>query len=348
MDKRTIYELFKKHGITDLTASDVWAVQGNPVVKHATLERLGAALKIQWEAPRFLRTERDECVVIVSGSIIREGVAIIEWSTGEAAIGQNYQVSGKQAAYPYAMAEKRAKDRVIIKLAGLYGAYSSDEMSGQDKDAEEAEKLPPLSQEAKATMGKSAPAAGASPQPTAAPSAGVSGGEPSEPDMERLLRDIEREPANTDGSLIKMARVLQSYDTLEDIERFLAAKNVREARKGFSPGQSSLFLRFLEDRRRLVGAATPPVSMAEPETTVHDASRRKSLAEMMPDLQLELKRANTVEEVDELTDEWLQANFPEKDAAATWEGFNQVQKKLVREEERHRKLQIDPKWKEAK
>jgi hypothetical protein len=33
----------------------------------------------------------------------------------------------KTAIYPYAMAEKRAKDRVILKLAGLYGSHSEEE-----------------------------------------------------------------------------------------------------------------------------------------------------------------------------------------------------------------------------
>jgi hypothetical protein len=50
-----------------------------------------------------------------------------EWSIGEALVNANYRVSGKQAPYVYAMAEKRAKDRVIIKLCGLHGLYSEDE-----------------------------------------------------------------------------------------------------------------------------------------------------------------------------------------------------------------------------
>jgi hypothetical protein len=33
------------------------------------------------------------------------------------------------APYVWAMAEKRAKDRVILKLAGLYGVYSDEEIS---------------------------------------------------------------------------------------------------------------------------------------------------------------------------------------------------------------------------
>jgi hypothetical protein len=45
-----------------------------------------------------------------------------EWSFGEAAPKNN------KNAYPYAMAEKRAKDRVILKLIGLHGiAYSEEE-----------------------------------------------------------------------------------------------------------------------------------------------------------------------------------------------------------------------------
>ena len=37
------------------------------------------------------------------------------------------RLSGRQAAYVYAMAEKRAKDRVILKLVGLHGLLSSEE-----------------------------------------------------------------------------------------------------------------------------------------------------------------------------------------------------------------------------
>ena len=44
------------------------------------------------------------------------------WSIGEVA------PNNCKNAYPFAMAEKRAKDRVILKLAGLHGyVYSEDE-----------------------------------------------------------------------------------------------------------------------------------------------------------------------------------------------------------------------------
>jgi hypothetical protein len=103
----------------------VWEVRpGSPVVKHAPLERLAAVIGVEWGPPQIFRAEREEAVLIATGKI---GDGQPEWSIGEAVIGQNYKVSGKMAAYPYAMAEKRAKDRVILKLAGLHGAYSEEE-----------------------------------------------------------------------------------------------------------------------------------------------------------------------------------------------------------------------------
>jgi hypothetical protein len=88
------------------------------------LERLAAAIGVEWGPPQILRAEREEAVLIATGKI---GDGQPEWSIGEAVVGQNYKVSGKMAAYPWAMAEKRAKDRVILKLAGLHGTYSEEE-----------------------------------------------------------------------------------------------------------------------------------------------------------------------------------------------------------------------------
>lgn len=118
-----IYAVFKQHGV-EIDQSAIWEVQGTPVVRHKDVERLGAALGIVYDEPKILRSERDEAVILVIGRISER----MEWSIGEAVIGVNYRVSGKQAAYPWAMAEKRAKDRVILKLAQLHGnAYSEDE-----------------------------------------------------------------------------------------------------------------------------------------------------------------------------------------------------------------------------
>jgi hypothetical protein len=46
----------------------------------------------------------------------------VEWATGEASPKNN------KNGYPWAMAEKRAKDRVVLKLVGIHGlVYSEDE-----------------------------------------------------------------------------------------------------------------------------------------------------------------------------------------------------------------------------
>src|SRR4051794_35177671 len=129
MDAKEIRELLKRNGL-DISRDDVWEVRpGAPVVKHSSLERLAAAIRVEWGPPQILRAGRDEAVLIATGKI---GDGQPEWSIGEACIGQNYKVSGKMQPYPYAMAEKRAKDRVILKLAGLHGAYSEFESDNED------------------------------------------------------------------------------------------------------------------------------------------------------------------------------------------------------------------------
>ena len=132
-----IYDVFDKHKV-EIDRDAIWEVQGTPVVKHKDVERLGAAIGIKWTKPEILRAERDEAVILVMG----EANGKTEWSIGEALIsidgkpGGNYKVKGKMAAYPYAMAEKRAKDRVILKIADLHGdAYSSEEADDFNQDS---------------------------------------------------------------------------------------------------------------------------------------------------------------------------------------------------------------------
>jgi hypothetical protein len=108
---------------------NVWWVQNRPVIYHKTLERIAARAGIIFDSPVIVRAERDEAVILVTGRrTLQEGLPpgaepgklypaesteLVEWSIGEALVSVNYRVSGKQAAYVFAMAEKRAKDRVI-------------------------------------------------------------------------------------------------------------------------------------------------------------------------------------------------------------------------------------------
>ena len=112
-------------------AGNVWRVQGTAVIYHKALERIAAQAKIQFDPPTIVRAERDEAVILVTGHMGER----MEWSIGEALIGTNYRVSGKQAAYVYAMAEKRAKDRVILKLIELHGLVYSEEEADEFKNS---------------------------------------------------------------------------------------------------------------------------------------------------------------------------------------------------------------------
>ncbi len=144
MTRKDIKALFGKFGAS-ISEDDVWQVQSATVIKHKALERLAAAAGIEFKSPHIIRSDRDEAVILVTGTLGERS----EWSIGEALVNVNYRVSGKQAAYVYAMAEKRAKDRVIIKLAGLHGIFSEDEAddfkarpeSGLLKTAKEAAQL---------------------------------------------------------------------------------------------------------------------------------------------------------------------------------------------------------------
>jgi hypothetical protein len=151
MTEKEIRDLFASKGIP-LGQKDVWQVQGKNVIKHAALEWLAGVFDVQWSPAQVLRAERDEAVILVTGSV----PGVTAWSIGEALVGVNYRVTGKQAAYVYAMAEKRAKDRVILKLAQLHGAYSEDE-ADEFKEARPSEEVPETKVPAKRTDTPSPP-----------------------------------------------------------------------------------------------------------------------------------------------------------------------------------------------
>ena len=109
----------------------VWDCHGVWVVYHKALERVAARANISFDAPTILRAERDEAVILCTARMGER----VDWDIGEALIGVNYRVSGKQAAYVYAMALKRGRDHLILKLTGLHGLTYSEEESDEFKTA---------------------------------------------------------------------------------------------------------------------------------------------------------------------------------------------------------------------
>lgn len=97
-----------------------WDCHGTWVIYHRVLEEIAAKNGIAFDPPLALEADgHGKCVALcVTGRMADKA----EWSIGEAAPGNN------KNAYPFAMAEKRGKDRVILKLIGLHGlAYSEEE-----------------------------------------------------------------------------------------------------------------------------------------------------------------------------------------------------------------------------
>lgn len=100
-------------------ASSCWQVrQGVWAVNHKTLEKISAHLGIVFDQPVPLAVGPEFVALCVTGRLGDRS----EWSVGEASQATSHN------KYYCAMAEKRAKDRVILKLVGLHGdAYSEEE-----------------------------------------------------------------------------------------------------------------------------------------------------------------------------------------------------------------------------
>lgn len=114
----------------------LWDCHGTWVIYHKYCEVIAAKAGITFDPPMPLETNGAGksvalCVVGRMGDRV-------EWSTGEAS-EHNYRTGPKQAAYPYAMAEKRAKDRVILKLVGLSAFVYSEDEADEFKDTKPAE-----------------------------------------------------------------------------------------------------------------------------------------------------------------------------------------------------------------
>lgn len=91
---------------------------GKWIVYHWACERLATHAGIKFSVPVVLNSDPDNIAILVTGFVNDNE----EWSIGEASKTNN------KNPYPWAMAEKRAKDRVILKLLNLHGiAYSEEE-----------------------------------------------------------------------------------------------------------------------------------------------------------------------------------------------------------------------------
>jgi hypothetical protein len=111
----------------------LWDCHGTWVLKHYACERLAAHNGITWNDPELIENDSDAGKVVIKlwGHLNDKS----EFTFGEAT------PKNSKNAYPYAMAEKRAKDRIILKLIGFHGEiYSEDEAEDFEEEVKAQEK----------------------------------------------------------------------------------------------------------------------------------------------------------------------------------------------------------------
>jgi hypothetical protein len=128
IDQRLV-DLLKTYGEDN---QSVWDCHGTWVAYHAAVERMAAKASIIFEKPDMIVNNPDaKTVVVCVGAVMGERR---EWSFGEVSPANN------KNGYPYAMAEKRAKDRVALKLLGMAGLVYSEEEADDFKASRPAQR----------------------------------------------------------------------------------------------------------------------------------------------------------------------------------------------------------------
>lgn len=123
IDPRLV-DLLKTYGED---GSACWDCHGTWVAYHAAIERMAAKANIKFDIPMIILNEPgDGAVCILVEATMGERH---EWSFGEVSNKNN------KNSYPYAMAEKRAKDRVALKLLGMAGMLYSEEEADDFKNS---------------------------------------------------------------------------------------------------------------------------------------------------------------------------------------------------------------------
>lgn len=127
---KKILKEFLPNDIDPMSAVWIHKQSDSYIVTHKSLEIVAAKAGILFEPPVIVQHSAEDkiCILIATGKLAER----VEWSFGEATPYNNHM------SYPYAMAEKRAKDRVILKLMGIHGyIYTDAEM----EDAEAANNM---------------------------------------------------------------------------------------------------------------------------------------------------------------------------------------------------------------
>ncbi len=130
LEKR-IKDAFISYGFDENEVKDgCWLLERNNkpvawIALHKFLERVADKAGITFDKPDVLNCEKEEVALYVSGC---DKSGKCAWSIGEASL------KNCKNDYRWAMAEKRAKDRVILKIVGVAGDMYSEEEADEFKD----------------------------------------------------------------------------------------------------------------------------------------------------------------------------------------------------------------------
>ena len=122
----------------DLVKEDFWDCHGTWVLLHAPLEKVAAKAGVTYDDPVVIEAStKDKIATIMLRGHLPCGASEVTFGEASPANCKN--------SYPWAMAEKRAKDRLVLKLVGLHGSVSSvDEADWQGKPPVKAPEQPKI------------------------------------------------------------------------------------------------------------------------------------------------------------------------------------------------------------
>lgn len=125
---KNLLKYLKEINMTEEEAT--WKVHGTPVLLHKACEKMASLYNIVFDVPTMYAHDikAKEVAMCVVGHMGDKTA----WATGEVAPYNN------KNNYPFAMAEKRAKDRVILKLLDLTGDVYSEEEADEFKESKPA------------------------------------------------------------------------------------------------------------------------------------------------------------------------------------------------------------------
>ena len=135
---KLVKNVLEKYGLDPETSC--WDCHGTLVIYHKACQIISTIAGVEFALPQIIHQdpEKGSVIILVEGTMpLPQGGQRSMWSFGEATPKNN------KNSYPYAMAEKRAKDRITLGLAGIYGFVYSEMEADEFKDSAPAP-LPPL------------------------------------------------------------------------------------------------------------------------------------------------------------------------------------------------------------